>query len=464
MMQSGKLKTNHPSEEVRPSEDDTEKVIELQAQVATLEELLQLYEQSAIEHEQRLQGALQKLQEHAHQLEHAQATLQTLQTILDSMGDAVVVVDRAGQPIFRNPAARRLLNGESLDHYHHWTKTCEIFEVDGVSVYPIEELPLARAIRGEDIESAQMRVVRKNTRQSQWLSVNARPLKSEGQLTGAVAVFRDISQSKQFEQDLQQSNKASQEQAQLIKQTLQQLKQTQAQLIQSEKMSSLGQTVAGIAHEINNPVSFIHGNLQPTRKAFQDLLDLIGHFQTAYPDPTSEIVNAVEDVDLPFLSEDVPRMLTSMQAGTERIRDIVKSLRVFSHLDEAEVKAVDIHKGIDSALLILQAHLTRPGQIAAIQVNKTYGDLPLIECHPKQLNEVFVNLLTNAVDELMDHATQCTALPPGTLSPAITIRTKILGDYVIVQILDNGIGIPEKIKSKIFDPFFTTKPVGQGQD
>ncbi len=361
MMQSRKLKTNHPSEEVRPSEEDTEKVIELQAQVATLEELLQLYEQSAIEHEQRLQGALQKLQDHAHQLEHAQSTLQTLQTILDSMGDAVVVVDRAGQPIFSNPAARRLLNGESLDHYHHWTKTCEIFEADGVSAYPIEELPLARAIRGEGIESAQMQVVRKNTRQSQWLSVNARPLKSEGQLTGAVAVFRDISQSKQFEQGLQQSNKASQEQAQLIKQTLQQLKQTQAQLIQSEKMSSLGQTVAGIAHEINNPVNFIHGNLQPTREAFQDLLDLIGHFQTAYPDPASEIIDAV-----------------------------------------------------------------------------------------------------NAVDALMDHATQCTALPPGTLSPAITIRTKILGDYVIVQMLDNGIGIPEKNKSKIFDPFFTTKPVGQG--
>jgi signal transduction histidine kinase len=431
-----------------------EELAQLQAQVATLEELLQLYEKSATEQEQHLQGTLQKLQERAQQLEHAQSTLQTLQTILDSMGDAVVVVNEEGQPLFVNPAAELMLKGESLEHsFHQWIENYEIFIDDGVSPCFVEELPLARAIQGENIDTAQLRIVNKTTGETQWLSVNARPLKADGYLTGAVAVFRDISQLKEFEQSLQQSNQTAQEQAQLLTKTLQQLKQTQGQLIQGEKMSSLGQTVAGIAHEINNPVNFIHGNLNPTRQAFQDLLGLIDQFQAIYPAPPVEILEMIEAIDLAFLARDIPEMLMSMQTGTERIRDIVTSLRVFSRLDESAVKAVDIHKGIDSALMLLQSKLAQHREQVDIQIDKSYGELPLVECYASQLNQVFGNLLCNAVDALV---------AAGATQPTITIRTKALKGYVIIQILDNGMGVSQAIKSKIFDPFFTTKPVGQG--
>jgi two-component system, NtrC family, sensor kinase len=445
-----------------------EELAQLKAQVETLEELLQLYEQSATEQEQHLQGALQKLQERAQQLEHAQSTLQTLQTILDSMGDAVVVVNQVGQPLFINPAAKVMLKGESLERsFHHWIENYEIFIDNSIDPCSTAELPLSRAIQGENIDTSQLRIVNKATCETQWLSVNARPLGADGNLTGAVAVFRDISQLKQFEQTLQHSNQTAQAQTQLLQKTLQQLRQTQAQLIQGEKMSSLGQTVAGIAHEINNPVNFIHGNLKPTRQAFEDLLDLIDQFQKTYPEPAVELLEMIENIDLSFLAKDIPEMITSMQAGTERIRDIVKSLRVFSRLDESAVKAVDIHQGIDSALMLLQAKLTQPQSNiqtdlqtdlqtniqTLIQIHKAYGDLPLIECYASQLNQAFVNLLCNAIDALAAAEEKM---------PTITIRTKVLKGQAIIQIFDNGIGISKDTQSKIFDPFFTTKPVGQG--
>ncbi|MGB7249548.1 MAG: ATP-binding protein [Phormidesmis sp.] len=444
------------------SASQAEEVARLQAQITTLEELLQIYEQSATEQEQRLQGALQTLQERAQQLEHAQQALQTLQAILDSMGDAVIVINEEGQTLFSNPAARELLGGNPSNRsgptqsfaysFHNWIQAHKILRPDGISPYPADELPLALAIRGESVDTAQMWVTTRKTNSSQWLSVNARPLKADNQITGAVAVFSDITQNKLFEQALQYSSQEAQRQAELLEETLQQLKQAQAQLIQSEKMTSLGQTVAGIAHEINNPVSFIHGNLPHTRQAFQDLLDLISLFQTTYPTPTAEIAEAIEEIDLAFLAKDIPTMLASMQAGTKRIREIVKSLRLFSRLDEADIKAVNVHAGIDSALMILRSQLEADVDRPAIQVHKLYGDLPLIECYAAQLNQVFVNVLANAVDAL-SHQAQ---------SPQITIRTKITEGFAVIEISDNGIGIPEHISSKIFDPFFTTKPVGKG--
>lgn len=430
-----------------------EEIAQLQAQVSTLEELLNLYEQSAIEQEQRLQSALQKLQERAQQLEHAQTALQTLQAILDSMGDAVVVVDQAGHALFSNPAARALLSSNPLEQsLHHWIEAYEIFDADGVTPCLIAELPIARALRGNSVDDAEIRIVEKSTHQSQWLSVNARPLQAEEQINGAVAVFQAIDQRKQSEQALQQSNEASQQQAQLLKQTLKQLQQTQSQLIHKEKMTSLGQTIAGIAHEVNNPVSFIHGNLEPTRAAFEGLLNLIDLVQQNYPKPVPAVAAAIEDIDLAFLAKDIPAMLSSMRVGTERIREIVKSLRVFSRLDEASFKAADIHQGIDSALMLLQSQLKEQPNRAAIHINRIYGDLPLVECHAGQLNQALLNLLTNAVGALSDKAE----------APEITIRTEIVEDCVSIQIADNGVGMSEEIQSKIFDPFFTTKPVGKG--
>ena len=251
--------------------------------------------------------------------------------------------------------------------------------------------------------------------------------------------------------------------AEKLARALQELQQTQSQLIQTEKMSSLGQMVAGVAHEINNPVSFIYGNLTHTHNYTQDLLALVHLYQQHYPNPVPEIQEQIEDIDLDFLIEDLPKMLDSMNVGAERIRQIVLSLRNFSRLDEAEMKQVDIHEGIDSTLLILQNRLKAHGKHPGIELVKEYGDLPSVECYAGQLNQVFMNILSNALDAL-DSYNQQRQLDENRVDPStITIRTLELNpDYIAVGIADNGPGITQEVRTRIFDPFFTTKPVGKG--
>lgn len=242
-----------------------------------------------------------------------------------------------------------------------------------------------------------------------------------------------------------------------LQQALKDLQKTQIQLIQSEKMSSLGQLVAGVAHEINNPVNFIYGNLQHTDDYTQQLLLLIKLYQNYYPNPEPEIKNANAEADIEYLTEDLPKMLTSMKMGAKRIREIVLSLRIFSRLDEAEFKTADLHEGIDSTLLILQHRLKLQSNRPEIKVIKEYGEIPQIQCFAGQLNQVFMNLLTNAIDALED-CSQKELCP----NPLIRISSEQVNENVIIRIADNGIGIPEKIQSRLFDPFFTTKPVGKG--
>jgi signal transduction histidine kinase len=225
------------------------------------------------------------------------------------------------------------------------------------------------------------------------------------------------------------------------------LQETQTQLIQTEKMSSLGQMVAGVAHEINNPVNFIYGNLTYTQTYTDNLLTLVQLYQQQYPTATPEIETYIEKIDLDFLAEDLPKLVSSMQMGADRIRQLVLSLRNFSRLDEAEMKLIDLHEGIDSTLLLLNHRLKQ-----GIQIVKHYGKLPLVECHPAQINQVFMNIISNAVDALQD----CTK------TPQITITTESQQDRIVVKIADNGSGISQEIINKLFDPFFTTKPVGQG--
>ncbi len=242
-----------------------------------------------------------------------------------------------------------------------------------------------------------------------------------------------------------------------VKSSQQQLAQAQVQLMQSEKMSSLGVMVAGIAHEINNPINFIHGNLKPACSYIQDLLSLVDLYQETYPQPTPEIQNYIEEIHLDFLCEDLPKLVSSLSLGTERIRDLVLSLRNFSRLDEATVKAVDLHAGIDSTLILLLHRLHADFDKPEIKVVKDYGDLPLVNCHPSQLNQVFMNILVNAIDALEE------AVKHRAFSPTITISTKVTHHHsVIVAIADNGTGIPEEIRSQIFDSFFTTKDVNKG--
>lgn len=254
----------------------------------------------------------------------------------------------------------------------------------------------------------------------------------------------------------------TQHQAKQLATALDDLKQAQTHLIQTEKMSSLGQLVAGIAHEINNPVNFIYGNLAHVNNYAQDLLGLVDLYQQHYPTPAQEIRDRAEDIDLEFLTDDLHKTLSSMRIGADRIRQIVLSLRNFSRLDQAEMKPVDIHDGIDSTLLILQYRLKPKSDRPAIEIIKDYGQLPLVECYAGQLNQVFMNVLGNAIEALedaytTDHWTQTNE------TPTIRIQTRITDDrWVQIRFSDNGPGIPEAVRRRIFDPFFTTKPVGKG--
>ncbi|MEH1941982.1 MAG: ATP-binding protein [Nostoc sp.] len=248
-----------------------------------------------------------------------------------------------------------------------------------------------------------------------------------------------------------------------LKNALGELQRTQSQVIQSEKMSSLGQLVAGVAHEINNPVNFIHGNLDHVQEYTQDLLALVQLYQEHDSNPTPEIHTAAEDMDLEFLQEDLPKILSSMKVGTDRIRQIVLSLRNFSRMDEAEFKRVDIHEGIDSTLMILQNRLKAKPEQPEIEVITEYGNVPLVECYAGQLNQVFMNILVNAIDALEESNIKRTYQDIEKNPSRIRIRTSVVNStWLQVAIADNGIGISKDLQQRIFDPFFTTKPVGKG--
>lgn len=293
------------------------------------------------------------------------------------------------------------------------------------------------------------------------------------------ALKQEISDRRLAEEALRQSEACLKIQANQLQQTLQELQRTQSQLVQTEKMSSLGELVAGVAHEINNPINFIYGNLAYAEEYARNLFQLLHLYQQHYHQPHVEIQEKADVIDLDFIAEDFPKILLSMKLGTERIRKIVLSLRSFSRVDEAEMKFVDIHEGLDSTLLILQSRLKAKPEHPSIHVIRDYGNLPLVECYAGQLNQVFINLLSNAIDALDEYNDRVVSLAKESLAQdctaalgseelecrlsVISIHTEVLDcNRVLIGITDNGPGMSEEVRRKIFNPFFTTKPVGRG--
>lgn len=312
--------------------------------------------------------------------------------------------------------------------------------------------------------TAQVHAVRRS--QNFYLQV---PVTSTDEIGALAHSFNDLmgqiaQHTQQLELARQQLEQRVIERTQALETNMKQLQTAQAQLVQAEKLSSLGQLVAGVAHEINNPVNFIHGNLSHIRNYSQGLLDLLDLYQEELATPSDRLLDRQDELDLEFLVEDLPKILKSMEVGTQRIREIVLSLRTFSRLDEAEYKAVDLHEGIDSTLLILQHRLKAKSDYAGIKIVKDYGALPPVECYPGQLNQVFMNILANAIDALESHDRHRTPAEIKANPSTITITTRKVETEEAVEIAfaDNGAGINPEAQPHIFEPFFTTKEIGKG--
>ena len=287
-------------------------------------------------------------------------------------------------------------------------------------------------------------------------------LAADGSIREWVGTHTDISDRVQVLEALKQSAGQYRSQATQLEKAFRDLHDTQTQLIQTEKISSLGQLVAGVAHEINNPINFIYGNITHASQYAKDLLNLLQIYQEKHPNPVPEIAEAAEDIEVDFLIEDFPKILESMKVGADRIRDLVVSLRNFSRLDEAQMKRVDIHEGIESTLLILQHRLKATASRPAIEIIKEYGHFSNIECYAGQLNQVFMNLIANAIDALEEYNSKRSAKDIYACPNTIRISTSTNSNTVSIRIADNGLGITQEVIRNLFDPFFTTKPVGKG--
>jgi len=379
-----------------------------------------------------------------------------LSTVFNGTQNAIFVVD-----IFKN----------NQFYFAGWNKSCEqnmgIQSFHAVGKTPEELFGIieGKKIRaqyikclevGQSITYEESLVIEGKTI---WALTTLNPLTDkEGKIYRIVGTTFDISARISAEEALRQSETQLRQKALDLENTLKELQRTQSQLIQSEKMSSLGQLVAGIAHEINNPTSFIYGNLKPAKEYYHDLMDLISLYQEYYPQPVQQINKHIKAIDLEFITEDFPKIISSMEVGAERIQNIVISLRNFAHIDEAECKTTDIHQGIESTLVILEHRFKATNLRPAINLHKSYTNLPLVDCYPGQLNQVFMSILVNAIDALDEYANK-----DQSCNPKISIYTKLIDNQeVMISITDNGIGIGEDIQKRLFDPFFTTKPVGRG--
>jgi two-component system NtrC family sensor kinase len=418
------------------------------------------------------------------QVNQLRATLSKMEIALGKVEECIVWTDVKGRIKWCNAALARFLGQPNLlilgSLLVEKLPLCQ----DGQPI-PISYHPVTLAIETKQggkqcFEFRQVNQVL--SLEVTWSFVNiSANLTTAEDASSAVLVIRDVTQQRLAETTLKEANEALEQlvtqrtqeliaantrlesEANYLQQTLIELKQTQAQLIQAEKMSSLGQLVAGIAHEVNNPINFVHGNLAHVQKATEGLFKIVSLYQQHYPNPLPDIQALAEDIDLDFLRHDLPQLMGSMKTGTDRIREIVLSLRNFSRIDEAQFKTVDMHEGIESTLLILQHRLGTQADRAQIEVVRDYGSLPLVECYAGQLNQVFMNILVNALDAIDEQMKQQPNSRLNQPPHRITIQTSVIdSDWIQIAIANTGPNIPESVQPLIFNPFFTTKPVGKG--
>jgi PAS domain S-box-containing protein len=368
--------------------------------------------------------------------------------IFENINDGLSIMNLATSDIVTiNPAYARM-NGYESEEMMTLNPTTYIHP----DSHHLFEKCLEQVKSGKDF-AAQAKHIHKNGHVFD-VEVTATPYTYNGK-PHFLAIIRDISENKRVESQLQQNN-------QELQQAFIKLKQTQSQLVQTEKISQLGQLVAGVAHEVNNPVGFISGNLSHAKQYVEDLINLIKLYQVIYPNPSGAIADEIEAIDLPYLMEDLPKMITSMKLGTDRIRDIMQSLRNFSRSDTSEKREIDIHQSIDTTLIVLSHRLKAKPERPAIQVIKEYGDVPLIPCFSGQINQVLMNLLANAIDALDESNAGKSYFEVETNPNIIKISTSVEPYQVTIKIADNGLGMPEDVRAKLFDAFFTTKSEGKG--
>ncbi len=457
---------------------------------ARLYQNLQLSEAREREKAERLAQTLKMLQEETRRIEFradidsALTQIDTLPEILKRCTDAVVQhLDAAFARIWTLNAKENILELQvSSGLYTHINGSHSRIPVGKFKIGWIAQT--CQAHLTNDVYNDDLISDRDWARREGMISFAGYPLIVEGQLVGVIALFarhalndsvlrvlelvsHEIAlgiKRKQVEEALQESEKQLRQKAQHLEETLHQLQQTQLQMIQSEKMSALGNLVAGVAHEINNPVGFISGNINEATATVQDLINHLRLYQEKFPNPGEEIEQDALDIDLDYSLSDLPKMLDSMKVGCDRIRNISTSLRTFSRADSTSKVSANLHEGLDTTLMILQYRLKAKETRPAIQVIKNYGKIPSIKCYFGQLNQVFMNIISNAIDALEESNQGRNYAAIEQHPNMITIKTEIAEDRqsVLIKIKDNGLGMTEEVKSRIFDHLFTTKAVGKG--
>ncbi len=392
-----------------------------------------------------------------HERSLAEAELQEKMEILDRSSNGIIIRDMNDKITYWNQGAEKI---------YSWTET-EVMNQNIHSllqtIFPTSQTEVMQQLLQDGTWNGELQHKTKDHQNIITFSRWTLQRDDQGNPVAILEINSNITDRKAAEMALAYSEAKLREKATQLETTLVELKQTQAKVIQNEKMSSLGQLVGGVAHEINNPVNFIYGNLTHAEEYMQDLMNLLHLYQEKCPDSHPDIQEEIEAIDLEFIEEDFPKILQSMKTGAKRIEDIVVSLRNFSRMDEADLKEVNIHEGIDSTLMILQNRLTLADTCTPINVIKNYGNLPKIECYPGRLNQVLMNLLINAIDAIQEKYSQPSLSVSKETVPTIEISTELIENHQVrIRITDNGCGISEGTQDHLFDPFFTTKPVGKG--